>query len=105
MGAFPWLPILTLSVCSFATCINQTVLYPIIPFFVVDTGMVTDPRLPGDYAGYLTSSGQIGRLLCSMAWGKWSDTHGRRLILLASPAWATVGSVFAAFCPGILKVG
>ena len=93
MGAFPWLPILTLSVCSFATCINQTVLYPIIPFFVVDTGMVTDPRLPGDYAGYLTSSGQIGRLLCSMAWGKWSDTHGRKPVLQISLAATAVTSL------------
>jgi hypothetical protein len=26
---FPWLQIITLCTCSFATCINQTVLYPI----------------------------------------------------------------------------
>jgi hypothetical protein len=35
--------------------------------------MVSDPRKPGQYAGYLSGSGQVGRLLFSMAWGRWSD--------------------------------
>lgn len=46
-AAFPWVSIATLCICSFSTAFNQTVLYPIVPFFVVDTGMVDDPREPG----------------------------------------------------------
>uniref|UniRef100_A0A7S3NHC2 Major facilitator superfamily (MFS) profile domain-containing protein n=1 Tax=Aureoumbra lagunensis TaxID=44058 RepID=A0A7S3NHC2_9STRA len=31
---------------------------------------------PGRYAGWLISSGHLGRILTSMLWGKWSDNHG-----------------------------
>ena len=81
---FPWLPIFTLCCCSFATCINQTTLYPIGPYYILDAGMVDDPREPGEFAGYLTSSGQIGRLLFSMYWGRFSDRHGRKVVLQIS---------------------
>ena len=81
---FPALMIFTLCTCGFAACINQTVMYPVGPYFILDAGMVTDPREPGVYAGYLTSSGQIGRFLFSMFWGRFSDTHGRKVVLQIS---------------------
>lgn len=78
---FPWAPVLSLCLCGFATAFNQTMLSPLIPFFVVDTGMVSDPRQPGKYAGYLTASAQVGRLFTSIAWGRYSDVHGRKTVL------------------------
>ena len=52
--------------------------------YVMDAGMVDDPREPGEYAGYLSSSGQVGRLLFSMFWGRFSDRHGRKVVLQIS---------------------
>ena len=85
--------------------------------------MVSDPREPGRYAGYLSGAGQVGRLLFSMAWGRWSDTHGRKLTLQISLVstmlgvlvfgltlnfWLAVAVRFVVgatdFCFGIVKI-
>jgi MFS family permease len=43
--------------------------------------MVDDPREPGQYAGWLSASGQFGRLFSSLALGRFSDTHGRKPVV------------------------
>jgi MFS family permease len=59
----------------------------------MDAGMVDDPREPGQYAGYLSSSGQVGRLLFSMFWGRFSDRHGRKVVLQISLMTTVVTAV------------
>ena len=59
----------------------MTVLFPFVPFLVQDLGMVEDPRKPGYYAGYLTAAMQLGRLLTSVQWGRYSDRHGRKPVI------------------------
>ena len=49
---------------------------------LVDLGKATDLREPGFYAGYLVSANQVGRILTSVLWGRFSDKHGRKPVLL-----------------------
>ena len=55
--------------------------------------MVDDPREPGQFAGYLNSAGQFGRLFFSVAWGRWSDTHGRKPVVQISLASTMITSL------------
>ena len=55
--------------------------------------MVDDPREPGQFAGYLTSAGQFGILFFSVAWGRWSDTHGRKPVVQISLASTMITSL------------
>jgi hypothetical protein len=48
--AFPWVPIGSLAFISFASCFSVTYIFPIVPYLVVDLGMVDDYREPGLYA-------------------------------------------------------
>jgi MFS family permease len=92
-SGFPYLSIFTLCICSFASAINQTMMPPIAPFYIFDSGMVSDPREPGVYAGYLSASGQVGRLFSSLPWGRFSDTHGRKTVVQVGLASTMVTSL------------
>lgn len=48
--AFPWVPIGSLAFISFASCFSVTYIFPIVPYLVVDLGMVDDYREPGLFA-------------------------------------------------------
>jgi MFS family permease len=78
----PYARLAILSVCTFAGCYNMTTMMPFIPMLVRDLGKADDLREPGFYAGYLVSANQLGRILTSVLWGRYSDTHGRKPVLL-----------------------
>ena len=81
-GGLPLGQLLVLCFCTFSGCFNMTLMMPFIPQLVVDLGKATDLREPGFYAGYLVSANQVGRILTSVLWGRFSDKHGRKPVLL-----------------------
>lgn len=103
----------TLSLAGMTTALYQTVVTPFMAFFVVDSGVCDNLVDPGYYASYLTSAGHVGRVLTSFFWGRYSDRHGRAVVVEVALAslvvsslvmswtlnfWLTVLARFAAGC-------
>ena len=91
--AFPWPPVLALSFIAFASCFSITYIFPIVPYLILDLGMVEDAREPGLYAGYLNSAAILGSTLSGIPWGVFSDRFGRQLPLRISMLSVAVISV------------
>ena len=87
-----------LCVCAFAVGFNMTLLTPFAPFYIRDLGLVDDPRRPGYYLGWLLAAPQLGRVLMSMVWGRWSDRHGRRPVIQIGLVSMVVLSVLFPLC-------
>ena len=95
-----------LCVCAFAVGFNMTLLTPFAPFYIRDLGLVDDPRRPGYYLGWLLAAPQLGRVLMSMVWGRWSDRHGRRPVLQIGLLFMVLLSILFPLCGDfILAVG
>jgi MFS family permease len=83
---FPWRHACILAWCQFTSAFSFAVLFPFVPFMVVDLGLVDDPRGSGLYTGFLISASQLGKILTAYCWGSWSDTHGRKRVILVGLA-------------------
>ena len=57
---FPLVKVLVVAFSAFSSCFSVTYIFPIVPYIVLDLGMVTDPREPGLYSGYLSSASIAG---------------------------------------------
>jgi MFS family permease len=94
---FPWAPILAISVGLFSNSISIMMLFPFLPFMIVDLGMVTDPREPGVYSGYIGGAFMAGRIFTSFLWGRFSDVHGRKPVVVYAMISVAVFSVCFGF--------
>ncbi|TRM58651.1 major facilitator superfamily domain-containing protein [Schizophyllum amplum] len=96
------LPLRQLSIVyliQFCEPLTGLVIYPFIAELVQETGITGgDPKAIGYYAGIVESLFFFSEFLTCMQWGRLSDYHGRRPILLIAPlglALATYGFGFA----------
>ena len=90
---FPWARVLVVAFIAFSSCFSVTYVFPIVPYIVLDLGMVSDPREPGLYSGYLSSASIAGSTISGIPWGKFADHYGRRLPLQLSMLCIAVTSV------------
>ena len=87
---FPWRDACILAWCQFTSAFSFTVLFPFVPFMIVDLGLVDDPRGSGLYTGFLISASQLGKILTAYCWGSWSDRHGRKRVMFVGLAGISV---------------
>ncbi|KAI9299694.1 major facilitator superfamily domain-containing protein, partial [Cunninghamella echinulata] len=62
--------------------LTSTVILPFIYFMLKDFHLSDDEKEIGAYAGWITSIFFIAQFFTAMIWGKISDKHGRRPVLL-----------------------
>jgi MFS family permease len=74
-------------------------LFPFLPFMIVDLGMVSDPREPGVYSGYIGGAFMAGRIFTSFLWGRFSDVHGRKPVVVYAMISVTVFSILFGLSP------
>ena len=94
---FPWVPVSALAFISFASCFSVTYVFPIVPYIVLDLGMVDDAREPGLYAVYLSSASMFGSMLSGIPWGRFADRYGRTLPLRIGMIAVAISSVLFGF--------
>lgn len=90
---YPRAQVGVLAVMLFANALNVTILFPFLGFFVEDLGLTHDREEVGFYAGWIGSAFMIGRTMTSFCWGGWSDTHGRKPVLVVGLVSIVVTSV------------
>jgi MFS family permease len=66
---------------------------------VMDLGMATSRNTTGYYAGLLSSALMLGKTFSSPLWGHYTDTHGRRQVVLISLSTIAVCSVLFGLAP------
>eukprot|EP01047_Picozoa_sp_COSAG01_P066826 COSAG01_NODE_9302_length_2489_cov_6.794142_1_plen_525_part_10 len=94
---FPRASVAALSLGLFANSVSIMMLFPFLPFMITDLGMVSDPREPGLYSGYIGGAFMAGRIFTSFLWGRFSDTHGRKPVIV----WALISVAFFAVAFGL----
>ena len=87
---FPWKHAMILAWCQFTSAFSFAVLFPFVPFMIVDLGLVADSRSSGLYSGFLISASQLGKILTAYCWGSWSDRHGRKRVMYVGLAGISV---------------
>ena len=87
---FPWRHACILAWCQFTSAFSFAVLFPFVPFMIVDLGLVDDARGSGLYTGFLISASQLGKILTAYCWGSWSDRHGRKRVMFVGLAGISV---------------
>ncbi len=68
---------------QFVTAMANSVLTPIMPLFLPELG-VTDPSEIAIWAGILAGSTSFVAAFTSPIWGRLSDRHGRKVMLIRS---------------------
>ena len=94
---FPLVKVLVVAFSAFSSCFSVTYIFPIVPYIVLDLGMVTDPREPGLYSGYLSSASIAGSTVSGIPWGRFADRHGRKLPLQLSMMFIAGTSILFGF--------
>ena len=92
-AGLPWRLVLALTLCQFISAFSFAVLFPFVPFMVVDLVRGPDVKEAGMYTGLLISASQLGKILTSFCWGLWSDRRGRKPVLAAGLLGISVGSL------------
>jgi MFS family permease len=87
---FPWRHACILAWCQFTSAFSFAVLFPFVPFMIVDLGLVPDVSGSGLYSGFLISASQLGKILTAYCWGSWSDRHGRKRVMFVGLAGISV---------------
>jgi MFS family permease len=91
---FPWSIVLTLTLAQFTSAFSFTVLFPFVPFMIVDiVEAVDDVSSAGLYSGFLISASQLGKILTAWCWGCWSDHHGRKAVIRYGLIGISIGSL------------
>jgi MFS family permease len=79
---FPWTQLLILAAIRFAEPIAFTSLFPYIYFMVRSFHEGKDEHLVARYAGYIAGAFAFAQVLTGIAWGRFSDRHGRKPVVL-----------------------
>ncbi|WNF38657.1 MFS transporter [Bacillaceae bacterium IKA-2] len=72
-----------LMICQFFVMASMTMIIPFLPLYLQDLG-VTDPQSVSRWSGIIFGANFLTAFLFSPLWGKLSDKHGRKLMLLRS---------------------
>ncbi|KAI9027375.1 major facilitator superfamily domain-containing protein [Phycomyces nitens] len=78
----PRLQILVISIVLFSEPLTSTILFPFIYFMIKDFHLSDDEKEIGAYAGWITSVFFLAQFSTAVVWGRISDNHGRRPVLL-----------------------
>lgn len=95
----PKLQMLILSIILFSEPLTSTILLPFIYFMLKDFHLSDDEKEIGTYAGWITSIFFLAQFCTAMLWGKFSDRHGRRPVLLTG----LIGNSISACSFGLSK--
>eukprot|EP00055_Hartaetosiga_balthica_P015297 m.89190 g.89190 ORF g.89190 m.89190 type:complete len:576 (-) comp8827_c0_seq1:107-1834(-) len=97
MGKFPLLKVAVIGAVLFANQFATLVIFPFLPFMIHDFYPDTPKSQLGPYAGILGSAFSFGSFMGSIWWGKTSDKHGRRIVMLCG----LCGTLLASFLFGL----
>ena len=78
----PWGKVSLIGLVMFANMFSSSLFTPVAPFMVIEFYPDLDEEDIGFYAGWLTSVFQLGQLFGAIIWGRVSDHHGRRPVML-----------------------
>ncbi|KAI9484028.1 MAG: major facilitator superfamily domain-containing protein [Benjaminiella poitrasii] len=78
----PKLQMLVISIILFSEPLTSTILFPFIYFMLKDFHLSDDEKEIGHYAGWITSVFFLAQFCTAIMWGRVSDRHGRRPVLL-----------------------
>lgn len=94
----PTKQVIVLSLMNLNESFTMNVLWPMLPFFVEDSGISGgDPKNNGYYVGILASSFFFASFLTSSAWGRMADKHGRKKALLTGLLGSALSNFMFAF--------
>ncbi|KAI8137529.1 major facilitator superfamily domain-containing protein [Fennellomyces sp. T-0311] len=79
--------------------LTSTILLPFIYFMLKDFHLSDDEKEIGTYAGWITSIFFLAQFCTALLWGKYSDRHGRRPVLLTG----LIGNSISACSFGLSK--
>ncbi|CCD25825.2 uncharacterized protein NDAI_0G00490 [Naumovozyma dairenensis CBS 421] len=81
MDGFPWAQLLAVSLVRFSEPIAFSSLFPYVYFMVKDFHITPDDADVAKYSGYLSSTFAFCQVLSAFHWGKFSESHGRKITL------------------------
>ncbi|KAI7866574.1 major facilitator superfamily domain-containing protein [Spinellus fusiger] len=90
---------LILTIILISEPMTSAILFPFIYFMIKDFHLSDDDMVIGNYAGWITSIFFIGQLFSAIPWGRISDKHGRRPVLLIG----LIGNALSTFSFGLSK--
>eukprot|EP00904_Undaria_pinnatifida_P008634 jgi/Undpi1/4900/HiC_scaffold_19.g08252.m1 len=93
MAPFPYLPMMAIMASLVSSMVVQMSVYAYAGYMVEHLGVVDDKDEAGYYAGLMSSSFMIGRLLSSHLWGIAGDRLGQRFVLVFGIVSTTILSV------------
>ncbi|RLV92131.1 putative membrane protein [Spathaspora sp. JA1] len=99
MKGFPVKQMAVISLMRFAEPLAFTSLFPYVYFMIRDFGIAETPADIATYSGYLAASFALFQFLCCVQWGKASDRHGRKPILLCGLAGTSLSIIIFGFSP------
>lgn len=88
-----------LMICQFFVMASMTMIIPFLPLYLQDLG-VTDPQAVSRWAGIIFGANFLTAFLFSPLWGKLSDKHGRKLMLLRSGFGMAIVITLTGFATG-----
>ncbi|KAG0164328.1 hypothetical protein DFQ30_010131 [Apophysomyces sp. BC1015] len=95
----PKLQMLVIGIVLLSDPLTSTILFPFIYFMIKDFHMTNDDTDIGRYAGWITSIFFVFQFLTAILWGRFSDRHGRRPVILTS----LIGNAISISCFGLSK--
>ncbi|KAI9028351.1 major facilitator superfamily domain-containing protein, partial [Phycomyces nitens] len=95
----PKMQMLILTIILISEPMTSAILFPFIYFMIKDFHLSDDEMVIGSYAGWITSIFFIGQLFSAIPWGRYSDRHGRRPVLLTG----LIGNAVSTFAFGLSK--
>ncbi|OAD78155.1 hypothetical protein PHYBLDRAFT_140257 [Phycomyces blakesleeanus NRRL 1555(-)] len=95
----PRLQMFIISIILFSEPLTSTILFPFIYFMIKDFHLSDDEKEIGAYAGWITSVFFLAQFSTAIQWGKISDNHGRRPVLLTG----LIGNSISACMFGLSK--
>ncbi|KAG0164604.1 hypothetical protein DFQ28_009172 [Apophysomyces sp. BC1034] len=78
----PKIQMLVIGIVLFSDPLTSTILFPFIYFMIKDFQITDDETEIGRYAGWITSVFFICQFFTAIPWGRFSDRHGRRPVML-----------------------
>ncbi|CAI4057264.1 hypothetical protein N7582_000815 [Saccharomyces uvarum] len=81
MDGFPWAQLMVVSLVRFSEPIAFSSLFPYVYFMVKDFKIAPNDAQVSKYSGYLSSSFALCQVISAYHWGRFSETHGRKITL------------------------
>lgn len=93
-----------LLLAMFAISLGYGIVLPILPFLIERLTEITNPSIVAQHTGFLTAIYALGVFAMASTWGRFSDHHGRRPLLLLGLIGFAVTLVMFVFEDGMLQL-